>query len=234
MVLRLKDQGIGIAPEKLPHIFELFVQLERRLDRSQGGLGLGLSLVKSLVEMHGGSVSAQSDGLGKGSEFMVRLPARPLGTLANPSSKGRVSPREEELLFRHRILVVDDNVDSARTMSIVLKRLWGQEARVAHDGMEALQIAEQFRPEVILLDIGLPGMSGYMVAKQLRDRPDLGRPLLVAMTGLGHDDDIRNSREAGFDHHLVKPLDLEALRKLIAALPKGSSSSEWFGVASAS
>ncbi len=225
-VVRLRDDGIGIDPEKLPHIFDLFVQAERRLDRSQGGLGLGLSLVKSLVEMHGGSVAATSGGLGRGTEFVVRLPARSATVQEEAGVKQNGRPRSESVLPKYRILVVDDNVDSARSMAMVLRRLWGQETEVAHDGLEALEKAEGFLPDVILLDIGLPGMSGYEVAGRLRESPTAGMPLLIAMTGLGQEDDLRRSRDSGLDHHLVKPVDLELLRGLIASLPKGSTGAD--------
>jgi PAS domain S-box-containing protein len=217
-VVRLRDDGIGIAPEKLPRIFDLFVQAERRLDRSQGGLGLGLSLVKSLVELHGGSVTATSAGLGKGTEFVVRLPALPVLTNQQIAANGNMHPRTESTLPRSRVLVVDDNVDSALSMRMVLRKLWGQESEVAHEGEEALEKAEQFRPDVILLDIGLPGMSGYEIAERLRSHPQFRRTLLVAMTGLGQEDDLRRSHESGFDHHLVKPVDLDVLRELLASV----------------
>ena len=217
--IRLRDDGIGIAPTKLPHIFDLFVQAERRLDRSQGGLGLGLSLVRSLVEMHGGTVSAASPGLGRGTEFTVNLPARPASSRSAIGSPGDRAARTELELPRRRVLVVDDNVDSARSMAMILGSLWGQETALAHDGPEAIRKAEEFRPDVILLDIGLPGMSGYEVAGRLRERPDAAMPFLVAVTGLGQDEDRRRSRESGFDHHMVKPVDLEVLRDLIAGIP---------------
>ncbi len=216
VVVRLRDDGIGIAPEKLPHIFDLFVQAERRLDRSQGGLGLGLSLVKSLVEMHGGTVAATSDGLGRGSEFVVRLPSDPVEAPEESVDRRGDGHRPAPALTRRRILVVDDNEDSAQTMAMVLRRLWGQETEIAHDGEGAIAKAREFRPDVILLDIGLPGMSGFEVARRLRDRPSAVPPLIVAMTGLGHEDDVRRSRDSGFDHHLVKPVDLDALRGLLA------------------
>jgi PAS domain S-box-containing protein len=227
-LVRLRDDGIGIAPEKLPHIFDLFVQAERRLDRSQGGLGLGLSLVKSLVELHGGNVTALSAGLGKGTEFIVRLPVRPASENHETVLNGHAIP-SASVLPRFRILVVDDNVDSARSMRMVLRRLWDQDAEVAHDGIEALEKAQQFRPEVILLDIGLPGMSGYEVAERLRSHPRFRHILLVAMTGLGQEDDLRQSHESGFDYHLVKPVDLSVLRELlsnIADLPTGTDRAE--------
>jgi CheY-like chemotaxis protein len=218
--VRLQDDGIGIDPAKLPHIFELFVQAERRLDRSQGGIGLGLSLVKSLVEMHGGTVSASSGGLGKGSEFVVRLPVRTAPSRPETSIEPNGRPRSEALLPRGRILVVDDNVDSAGSMAKVLHRLWGQETAVAHDGPEALETAQRFRPDVILLDIGLPGMSGYEVADRLRETLSGPMPLIIAMTGLGHEDDLLRSRDCGFHHHLIKPVDLDLLRTLIVSPPR--------------
>jgi PAS domain S-box-containing protein len=220
-VVRLRDTGIGIAAEKLPHIFDLFVQAERRLDRSQGGLGIGLSLVKSLVEMHGGRVSAASEGLGRGSEFVVHLPALPR-TFANvPKAPiGVPSPPSPELPSR-RILVVDDNEDSARSMGLLLKRMWGQVVEVAHDGEEALEKVAAFGPDLILLDLGLPGLSGYDVAERLQGRPEAEGVMLVAMTGWGNEEDVRRSRESGFTHHLVKPVDLDVLRDLILASPTG-------------
>jgi PAS domain S-box-containing protein len=216
IVICLRDNGIGIDSEKLPHIFDLFVQAERRLDRSQGGLGLGLSLVKSLVEMHGGTVSATSPGLGQGSEFTVRLPVIPEVASKTALSNGELSRRRDEILPIRRILVVDDNVDSARSMALVLKRLWNQNVEIAHDGPEALEKTRTFHPEVILLDIGLPGMSGYEVAERLRDIPEFGSKLLIAMTGLGQENDIEQSLQAGFDHHLVKPVDPETIRAFLA------------------
>ena len=216
--IRVRDSGIGVAQDKLSKIFDLFVQEERRMDRSRGGLGIGLSLVRRLVEMHGGSVSARSEGLGLGSEFLVRLPilsARPARTPQPPDSeKSKIPP----LPVRRRVLIVDDNVDSARTMAMLLKRAWGQEVELAHDGPAAIEAARIFQPEMILLDIGLPGMSGYEVAEQLRSGPGFERVVIVAMTGWGQDEDRKRSREAGFDHHLVKPVDPEDLRKLLAEM----------------
>jgi len=217
-VIRVQDTGIGIEPEMLSKVFGLFVQAERRLDRSKGGMGIGLSLVRQLVEMHGGTILAHSEGPGRGSEFVVRLPAptvedgHPHGirAVASPSPPSNSTPA------RRRILVVDDNEDSARTMALLLVRLWKQEVRVAHDGPSAVEAALSFLPEVILLDIGLPGLSGYEVAERLRRRPEFAGTLLVAMTGWGQDEDRRRSREAGFDRHLVKPVDPEALRKLLS------------------
>jgi PAS domain S-box-containing protein len=218
-VIRLKDSGIGIEADKLPRIFDLFVQAERRLDRSQGGLGIGLNLVRSLVGMHGGQVWATSEGLGLGSEFIVRLPALPPSLQANsPENVGSLADEDEDLP-RWRVLVVDDNVDSARSMALLLGRMWGQEVEVALDGEEALARASSFRPDLVLLDLGLPGLSGYDVAERLRGPGGSVAPMLVAMTGWGNDDDLRRSSAAGFAHHLVKPVDLDRLRALIAEGP---------------
>jgi PAS domain S-box-containing protein len=218
LVLRVRDTGIGIAPEKLPYIFDLFMQAERRLDRSQGGLGIGLSLVRSLAEMHGGEVTARSDGPGRGSEFVVRLPALPPTSVTGDRAEPGAGLEPAPSLPRRRILVVDDNPDSARTMAMLLRRSWGQEVEVAHDGPGAIEVALTFRPELLLLDLGLPGMSGYEVARHLRQRPEFAGTLIVAMTGWGQDSDRQRSAQAGFDHHLVKPVDPEALRSLLAAL----------------
>ncbi|MDR3633342.1 MAG: PAS domain-containing protein [Isosphaeraceae bacterium] len=216
VVIRIRDTGIGIDPQKLPYIFDLFMQAERRLDRSQGGLGIGLSLVRNLVEMHGGNVTARSEGLGHGSEFEIRLPALPPATVEGDRGRSGMRRQPARALARRRILVVDDNVDSARMMALLLKRSWGQEVEVAHDGAAAIEAACTFRPELILLDIGLPGMSGYDVAKDLRQRPEFERTVIVAMTGWGQDEDRRRSREAGIDHHLVKPVDTDDLEQLLA------------------
>jgi signal transduction histidine kinase len=212
VVIGVRDDGVGIAPEILPRIFDLFVQDGRSADQSQGGLGIGLALVKSLIEMHGGIVQARSDGVGRGSEFLVRLPAPPL--LAAPKSAGgRGQPGAK--WPRHRILVVDDSEDSANVLARMLTRLYGQEVEVAHDGPSALALAEAFRPEAILLDIGLPGMDGYQVARALRAMPGFEDVILMALTGWGQEEDRQRSQEAGFDHHLVKPGDPETILELL-------------------
>jgi signal transduction histidine kinase/DNA-binding response OmpR family regulator len=211
VVFRVRDTGIGIPREMLASVFELFTQADRSLDRSQGGLGIGLTLVKSLVEMHGGSVRASSEGPGKGSEFVVRLPALP----ADPPPPSANGSREVAGAgARRRVLVVDDNVDGADSLAILL-RAARHEVAVSHDGAAALREAEAFRPEVVLLDIGLPGMSGYEVARRLRQLPGLEGVLLVALTGYGQDEDRQRSRDAGIDHHLVKPADPQALQQLL-------------------
>jgi PAS domain S-box-containing protein len=211
LVLRVRDTGIGIAAEMLPRIFDLFVQAERRLDRSHGGLGVGLTLVRRLVEMHGGSVTAHSDGREKGSEFVVCLPAltedrkrRLLGQQADASLLCSALAR--------RILVVDDNVDAAETLAVLLR--WeGHDVRVAHDGPAALAAAQADPPDVMILDLGMPGMDGYEVARRLREQPGANDILLVALTGWAQEEDRRRCYEAGFDGHLPKPAEPDALRQ---------------------
>ncbi len=218
VVVAVRDNGVGIPAEMLPDVFGMFTQVDRSLERSQGGLGIGLTLVRTLVEMHGGTVEARSDGQGLGSEFVVRLPIvaavpprAPAGG-GEPGATGRPAGR--------RILVVDDNRDSARTLARLLK-LMGNETRTAHDGGEALEAAEQYRPEVMLLDIGLPVMNGYEVARTIRDRP-WGRAVrIVALTGWGQDGDRRRSEESGIDDHLVKPVDPSTLEKLLSDIGPG-------------
>jgi PAS domain S-box-containing protein len=213
-VIRVRDNGVGIAPDMVPHLFTLFTQSERTLDRSEGGLGIGLTLVWRLTVMHGGRVEAKSAGLGKGSEFIVRLPlvdgAPAEGQPARPPTS---APARAP---RRRVMVVDDLQDSARTMSRLLQ-VMGHEVRTAHDGPTAVALAEEYRPEVVLLDIGLPGMDGYEVGRQIRARESgAWRPVLIALTGYGSAEDREQSRAAGFNAHLVKPVDLEALKQLLA------------------
>ena len=213
-VVRVRDTGVGIEAEMLPRVFDMFVQVGEHRGHDQGGLGIGLSLVKTLVEMHGGSITASSDGPGKGSEFVVRLP---LLVAAGPSvaTDGDQRRGADGKPPRRRILVVDDNVDAARSLSRLLERLYGQDVRVAHDGPEALAVADEFLPHVLLLDIGLPGMDGNEVARRLRGRPEFREALVVALTGWGQDGDVARSREAGFDHHLVKPADPDIILELL-------------------
>lgn len=213
VVVQVSDTGVGIPAELLPHIFDLFTQAERSLDRSQGGLGIGLALVKALVELHGGTVTAHSPGPGQGSEFTVRLPALP-ASLEHPAGPVRRLPALAG--DSRRVLVVDDNVDAARSLAMLLTA-WGHEASLAHDGPAALAEAARLAPDVVLLDIGLPRMDGYEVARRLRATPEGAGLLLIALTGYGQDEDRRRSREAGFDHHLVKPVDTDALRDLLGA-----------------
>ena len=213
VILRVRDTGIGIAHEMLPRIFDLFVQAERRLDRSQGGVGIGLTLVRKLVELHGGSVVAVSPGLGQGSEFVVRLPAFAEKSMT-AEGKRSDGPHPTPTLPRRRVLVVDDNVDAADTLAMLL-RLKGQEVRVVHDGPSSLEAARQFQPNLVLLDIGMPGLDGYEVCRRLRQEPDTQKALVVAMTGWGQEEDRRRSLEAGFDQHFVKPVGAKTLDKLL-------------------
>jgi PAS domain S-box-containing protein len=213
--IRLADTGIGIPPEKLTNVFEMFTQVDHHSDRTQGGLGIGLGLVRSLVQMHGGSITARSEGVGRGSEFVVRLPALTTPAISGPPP-GRPTDARDYRPARHRVLVVDDNEDAARSLARLLVRFHGQDVRVAHDGPSALELAATFRPEVVILDIGMPGMDGYEVARRLRSHPELRWPRLVALTGWGQEGDRQRSREAGFDCHLVKPVDPEALRALLS------------------
>ena len=214
-LVRVKDTGIGMSADLISRVFDLFVQGERALDRAEGGLGIGLTLVKRLVALHGGDVLALSEGRGRGSEFVVRLPA-----LAQKPAKSRArhdaqtpEPRE-----RKRVLVVDDNRDSADTITALLLA-WGHEARTLYDAESVISVVEEFEPDVVVLDIGLPKINGYDLARQLRQSGNPRHIVLVAFTGYGQDDDRRRVREAGFDHHLLKPLEPEALATIIDAVP---------------
>ena len=209
-VIRIKDTGIGIPSNKLDGIFDLFVQLDRTKERSQGGLGVGLALVKRLVAMHGGSVEAASEGPGRGSEFVVRLP---IEARARVSDSGE--PHVEPTSPPRRVLVVDDNADTATSLSMLLQSA-GHEAYTAHEGHEALHMAEKLQPDVILLDIGLPKLSGHEVCRRIRERPWAKNVVVVAVTGWGQEEDQRKSAEAGFDAHLVKPPDYAALMRVLA------------------
>jgi len=206
----VKDDGLGLAPESISGIFEMFSQIEGVESRSEGGLGIGLALVKGLAELHGGTVEARSAGLGHGSEFIVRLPV----TTHQPSS-----PRKAVLPVsskHRRVLIADDNRDAVDSLSLLLE-LSGHEVRVAHLGRTALSLAQSFQPNVALLDIGMPDLSGYEVARALRQEPWATDLQLIALTGWGQDDDRRRAREAGFDHHLTKPIDPSQLESLIAS-----------------
>ncbi|MGH9369898.1 MAG: hybrid sensor histidine kinase/response regulator, partial [Vicinamibacterales bacterium] len=218
VAIRVRDTGIGIAPDQLEHVFELFTQVDTSLERSLTGLGLGLTLVKTLTEMHGGTVEVSSAGLGQGSEFVVRLPIVPdAGTPASrPMTTG---PAATTPL---RILIVDDNRDSADMLAVLLK-FNGHETYTAHDGVAAVEAATTLQPDVILLDIGLPGLNGYEAARRIREQQrDNGRPFLVALTGWGQDEDRHRSKEAGFDAHVVKPVDDVVLGTLLAKLSAGN------------
>jgi len=213
-VLRVRDTGLGIAPAFLPHVFDLFTQAERSSDRSQGGLGIGLALVKRLVELHEGTVKVSST-LGQGSEFVVSLVVHPPGAPAvpaQPAPSGIAEPAERTL----RVLVVDDNVDAAKILEMLVRES-GHLVRMAHTGPAALAAALDYRPDVMLLDIGLPEWDGYEVAKRIRQEPLLHDIVLVAITGYEREADRQRSQQAGFDHHLVKPADFGRVREILAA-----------------
>ncbi len=214
-IVRVRDKGVGMTPDMLEHAFDLFAQDLRSLDRAQGGIGIGLTMVRSLVKLHGGSVQAFSDGPGHGSEIVVRLPLADADTVADGAPAGRrplpvIAPASRPL----RILVVDDNVDAARTLADLLGLL-GHEVAIAHDGPGALASTKRTRPELVFIDIGLPGMDGYALATALR-AAGLDGAALVAVTGYGRAEDVQRSSQHGFDQHLVKPVDLAALQRITA------------------
>ncbi len=213
--LSVKDDGIGIAPQSLSRIFEMFSQVEGALGRSDGGLGIGLALVKGLVSLHGGSIEAHSAGLGQGSQFTVRLPL-PTSGATLPTASGEKAPASAD--SRRRVLLVDDNKDAADALAMLLE-FDGQEVRVAYSARAALSIAQTFRPDVALLDIGMPDMNGYELARTLR-QTSWGRSLfLIALTGWGQEDDRLRATQAGFDHHLTKPVDPQAVERLLNSAP---------------
>ena len=214
-VVRIRDTGMGIASEMLPRVFDLFTQVERTLARAEGGLGLGLTLVRRLMEMHGGTVAATSAGQGQGSEFVVRLPVLPDETPSARTAKPAAAERRMAPAYGRRILVVDDNRDSAESLAMLL-RLFGNDVRTVQDGRLALEVEAAYRPDVVLLDIGLPSLDGLEVCRRLRARTAKGQQLIVAMTGYGQEDDRRRSEEAGFDAHMVKPVDLDSLQELLS------------------
>jgi signal transduction histidine kinase/ActR/RegA family two-component response regulator len=214
-VIRVRDNGIGIARENIPSLFEMFAQVDTSLERSRDGLGIGLTLVKTLTEMHGGRVHADSAGPGHGSEFTVRLPL--LSQAARPSSSAAVS-QPPGVVTARRVLIVDDSLDGAESLAMLLQ-LGGHETHVAHDGIEGIEAASKLRPDVVLLDIGLPRLNGYEVCRRLRAEPWGKDLMLVALTGWGQEEDRHRSNDAGFDAHLVKPVDHDALLKLLASVP---------------
>jgi CheY-like chemotaxis protein/two-component sensor histidine kinase len=213
-IVSVRDDGIGIPPAQLAAVFDMFTQVDRSSRRSQGGLGIGLTLVRSLVTLHRGRVEARSPGLGAGSEFIVDLPI--LIGHRIPAEKAKSLGK----LPSKRILVVDDNRDAAETLAALLSEL-GATVTIAESGPAALQILETFQPEAVLLDIGMPEMDGYEVSRRIRATPGNRRVLLIALTGWGQEDDVRRSRAAGFDHHLVKPPDVDKLRDLLASSVSG-------------
>jgi PAS domain S-box-containing protein len=213
-VIRVRDAGVGISPEVLPHIFDLFAQADRSLDRAKGGLGIGLSLVKQLVDLHGGSVEAKSEGIGKGAEFIVRLPL--LSDIPSEQPMATQTPdNDTEQRAVKRVLVIDDNVDVVEGLSLLLE-LEGCEVERAADGLTALTIAQRFAPDVVLLDIGMPVMDGCEVAQKLRAMPQTRQALLIAVSGYGQDQDRYRCMMAGFDHHFTKPVRLEDITLAIA------------------
>ena len=213
----VKDSGIGIAADQLTHVFEMFTQVDRSLERSQGGLGIGLTLVKRLIEMHGGIVSARSEGLGKGSEFVVIAAA---GVRCARGAEGLFRTNRRRLRASLRILNVDDNRDGAESLAMLLN-IMGTETRTAFDGEEGVRVANEFRPDVVLLDIGLPKLNGFEACRRIRESSWGKKAVLIAVTGMGQEDDRRRSKEAGFDHHMVKPVDPQDLLKLLAGLAVG-------------
>jgi PAS domain S-box-containing protein len=241
-VVRIRDTGIGIPAEMLPRVFDLFTQVDRSLEKAQGGLGIGLSLVKGFVEMHDGTIAVRSDGPGQGSEFTVRLPihepdrerAEPIAAVreegvaetpvaaASPVPPAAPEPApvlSQEPTGRRRVLIVDDNKDAASSLAKLLHCM-GNETQMAHDGLEAIGVAETFRPDLVMLDIGMPRLSGYDTARRIREQPWGRSMVLVALSGWGQEEDRRRSRDAGFDSHLVKPLEPETMERLLAGLDR--------------
>jgi CheY-like chemotaxis protein len=226
-VVRVKDSGVGMTSERLRHVFEPFSSADGARDGRRRGLGVGLNVARRLVDLHDGSIEARSSGLGQGSEFIVRLPlakAAAAPRMAAPAAVGAASPgaapttaaprRQPNRFPAHRILVVDDNVDTADMLAQLL-RYCGQEVTTAHNGLAAIEAAQRDGPEIILLDIGLPGLNGYEVARRLRQESALEKTLFIALTGYGQDEDRRRSKDAGFHYHFVKPVTLKILEKLL-------------------
>ncbi|HEY3486654.1 MAG TPA: ATP-binding protein, partial [Gammaproteobacteria bacterium] len=212
VIVSVRDTGVGIAPDMQPYIFDMFTQVNRN-GRSQGGLGIGLTLARSMVEMHGGSIEARSEGAGRGSEFIVRLPLTP-GLSSNvekqrPDLPDAPSPRS--------ILVVDDNHDAADSLRLLLQFL-GNKVYVAHDGPSALHAVEIYRPSVVLLDLGMPGMDGYEVARRIRQQSQFNNITLIALTGWGQEEDRQRTQAEGFNQHLIKPVDINTLQALLVSL----------------
>lgn len=212
-VIHVRDNGIGMTEPTLSRVFDLFAQADHADGRCQGGLGIGLTLVRTFIGLHGGTVEASSKGCGYGSEFVIRLPVL---EACDSTTVSAMQPLDSATTNGRRILVVDDNQDGAHSLAMVLQ-LQGNEVCTVYDGPEAVQVAAEFHPDVVLLDIGLPTLNGYETARRIRAHPEAGHALIIALTGWGQEEDRRRSREAGFDHHLVKPVDLHALERLLAS-----------------
>jgi CheY-like chemotaxis protein len=215
-VIRIRDTGVGIAPEMLPKIWEMFAQADTSADQAKSGLGIGLSLARQLVHLHAGRIDAASEGVGKGSEFTVRLPLATAGA-EHAVAESAATEKTEAASMVRRIMVVDDNADAADSLKVLLG-IWGHDVKTAHDGVAALQLARKFDPELVFLDIGLPQMNGYEVAHRLRQEAGLTRAIFIALSGYGTQRDRRRSKEAGFALHLVKPVDPESLPEVIASV----------------
>jgi two-component system CheB/CheR fusion protein len=218
VVIRVRDNGVGIEPEFLGKIFDLFVQGERRLAPYRNGAGIGLSLAKDLVELHGGTITAQSRGPDTGSEFIVRLPVIPDEEAARHDKPKSIESENSRELLRRRVLIVDDNVQAADNLGRLLSDVLGQDVQVVYDGASALDLAHSFRPDVVLLDLEMASMDGYEVAMKLRQPQESRAVFIVAVTGWGQEDDRRRSRETGFDLHLVKPVTAKQLKAVLADL----------------
>jgi CheY-like chemotaxis protein len=214
--ISVRDNGVGIAPQSMAGLFEMFARGDRSSERSQNGLGIGLALARKLAELHGGTLTASSAGLGRGSEFVLRLPLA-----VNPAQR-LLRRAGQPSLQSHRILVVDDNRDAADSLGMLLRAL-GADVCVVYDGAQALDSFGEFSPSVVLLDVGMPGMDGYQVARRLRETRPQSRASIIALTGWGQDQDRKRAMEAGFDHHLIKPVELAALQKLLARFDGGVS-----------
>ncbi len=217
VVIMVRDQGVGIAAEQRDHVFDLFAQVDQARSSGKGGLGIGLALARRLVEMHGGTIHVQSPASGRGSEFVVRFP--PITVLSDRSSDETVpAGGETDSRERRRVLIADDNADAAEMLTIFFEQL-GCDVRVVHDGEAAIRAAEDFAPQLAVLDIGMPGLNGYEACRRIRRLPVGAQMCLVALTGWGQEEDRRRSAEAGFDHHFVKPVDTDALAKVVSGLP---------------
>jgi two-component system CheB/CheR fusion protein len=217
----VKDNGMGIAPAVLPRVFNLFMHAGRSVDPVQGGLGIGLTLARRMVELHGGTIAAHSEGAGKGSEFVIHLPPCP-ETIETVSEAPPGSPQVLQPVAKRRVLVVDDNVDAADSQAMTL-RLQGHEVEIAYDGPSALAAAESFRPEVVILDIALPNQDGYQLAAELRRMPGLTDLKLIAVTGYGHEEARDRARSAGFDHYVTKPAEPGLIARLVAGTEDGNA-----------